>query len=955
MHQHESPKAAASRSRVVLASLLCLSGLGLAIASLVAPNPPSRAASTPVDARAPRLSSLQTHFLRKSTLAARTPPQPSPNLVALPPAISFGHPVISGIQGTGFEQDLRLDPTDSQRVYTSVPASASANTSWIWRSLDGGRTFKWIPNALALTGKVTTCNGGGDTELAVDSAGRLYFNDLTLANFSVARSDDGGVTFTCNNTGVPDTAVDRQWYAIDGDPLNGGSIYLTNDEIGPGGPICGASMINNVLVMYRSPLTGAGATAGLAFGPANKITPALSCDEAIMGNNEVSPVATTLGQPDGLGGFATLPTPVKHVYVVHDNAFLNKIFMARCFPVAFGAPIANVSDPSGLNCTYTLVAGLGPDVGPSQSTGANFPTMAIDRAGNLYAVWEQAPINGYSNVFGDVVLKYSYSTDQGRTWSPPMTIDTSGSPVGTLRTNVFGWIAAGDDGRVNIAWYGTPGAAASGAHGPDDCNGCVWSVWMTQSLNAHAPVPTFSAPILASEHQVHVGPIQTLLGGQQSAASRALGDFLQLRTGAQGEAHISYANSNNIIGSAAAKGMYVRQNGGPGLFAATSPVNIPGLAPFNSAADPAGDGKYEANGTSSANMPQLDILNSSVELVTAAPCSVGAPCYKVTMQLNDLSLAPTIAQDPDTVLVWNTQWLVPSSTDPSGGKNFHVYAESNNGAALQCFVGENALQLLGGGGAMTYPGNTQLPAPNCQSTLGPNGTITIYVPRTSVAEAGAVDNRLHEVTASTMTLQAAANSVPSIGGIGGSFFNLIDVAQGYVFVPTYAGAVSRKVHGGAGTFDIPLPSSGTPGIECRIGQGANADAHQVVVSFTSPVTFSSAAVTSGSGAVTGTSISGNDVTIDFAASNAQTIALKLFGVNDGASTGDISVPISLLLGDTTANGDVNSSDIGQTKAQSGQVTTGANFRLDVTTNGNINSSDIGLVKAKSGTSLPPAP
>src|SRR5207253_2198291 len=118
------------------------------------------------------------------------------------------------------------------------------------------------------------------------------------------------------------------------------------------------------------------------------------CDEGIMGNNEASPIATTLGQPTGPNTFATLPTPVKHVYVVHDNAFLNKILIGRCFPVAFGAPFANVSDPSGLNCTDITVA----DLGAGQKTGGSFPTMAIDKAGNLYAVWEQAPTDANGNI-----------------------------------------------------------------------------------------------------------------------------------------------------------------------------------------------------------------------------------------------------------------------------------------------------------------------------------------------------------------------------------------------------------------------------------------------------------------------------------------------------------------------------------------------------------------------------
>jgi hypothetical protein len=148
----------------------------------------------------------------------------------------------------------------------SSPDSANSDGSFIWRSLDGGKTFKWVPGAAALGGKVTTCHGGGDTERAVDPAGRLYFNDLTLANFSVARSDDFGRTFMCQNTGVPDTVVDRQWYALDGDPTAGGSLYLTNDEVFNGNVVRGNTQLNNTLVMYRSPPRVRRDLAGLAFG-----------------------------------------------------------------------------------------------------------------------------------------------------------------------------------------------------------------------------------------------------------------------------------------------------------------------------------------------------------------------------------------------------------------------------------------------------------------------------------------------------------------------------------------------------------------------------------------------------------------------------------------------------------------------------------------------------------------
>ena len=232
MRKNPRSESGVFKPRVAFSLILCLAGISLAVISLAKTQSPlvrrlSLAIEKPLTPRPILAASNATlPYRRAATTPLGAPPPPN--------TPTFGHPIISGIGGVGFEQDLRLDPSNPNRLYTSAPGTASANTSWIWHSLDGGKTFKWVVGATALEGKVTTCNGGGDTELGVDSVGHLYFNDLTLANFSTARSDDFGATFTCSNTGVPDTAVDRQWYTIDGDPTNGGSIYLTNDEIGPG-------------------------------------------------------------------------------------------------------------------------------------------------------------------------------------------------------------------------------------------------------------------------------------------------------------------------------------------------------------------------------------------------------------------------------------------------------------------------------------------------------------------------------------------------------------------------------------------------------------------------------------------------------------------------------------------------------------------------------------------------
>jgi hypothetical protein len=165
-------------------------------------------------------------------------------------------------------------------------------------------------------------------------------------------------------------------------------------------------------------------------------------------------------------------------------------------------------------------------------------------------------------------------------------------------------------------------------------------------------------------------------------------------------------------------------------------------------------------------------------------------------------------------------------------------------------------------------------------------------------------------------------------------------------------AVSRKTHGSAGDFDVDLPLSGNPGIECRSG-GPSGD-YQVVVTFPNAVTVNSAVVSAGTGNVASTSGIGTPtVTVNLTGIiNAQTIVVTLAGVNDGTSIVDVTIPMSILPGDTNADGTVNSTDIAQTKSQSGQSVTSANFREELTADGNINSTDIAFVKSKSGTALP---
>ena len=172
--------------------------------------------------------------------------------------------------------------------------------------------------------------------------------------------------------------------------------------------------------------------------------------------------------------------------------------------------------------------------------------------------------------------------------------------------------------------------------------------------------------------------------------------------------------------------------------------------------------------------------------------------------------------------------------------------------------------------------------------------------------------------------------------------------------------MSVSHHGGSPLFfGIHLPLTGIPGIECRSG-GATSD-YTLQATFSGDVTVTGspqAQVTSGTGTVGvrgvsnggNVTVSGNIVTIPLTnVANAQTINVTLNGVNGSTN---LVIPMSVLIGDTSANARVNASDVAQTKSRSGQPVDATNFRSDVNANGVINASDAEIVKAFVGSGLP---
>ena len=389
-----------------------------------------------------------------------------------------------------------------------------------------------------------------------------------------------------------------------------------------------------------------------------------------------------------------------------------------------------------------------------------------------------------------------------------------------------------------------------------------------------------------------------------------------------------------------------------------TPCVLPGILAVN---DLNGDG---TDADSGQNTP-IDGSVNVKELFIAEPFAVGPDKLYFTLQVAPtiLGMAPPNSQ---WLIIWNRQGSDPS--DPSDASFDRIYIAMRTDA-----TGAPSFEY----GKFGVPLNTSVPPvqdPNANTPVkkGDADVGSSYNPLTGEIRIVITNDKLRAI-------DGGATKYTTGTGLAGlnvrTYFNRPDPGQrsqnnasditsdnSYILagnnscapVPHLVSAVSRKVHGAAGTFDVKLvPADQNGGIECRSG-GPTGD-YQVVMSFAAPVTYSS--ITTSAGSVASSSNVGSVVTVNLTGvPNAQVTNVTLVGATVGGATADISVPLKVLIGDTTGNGLVNSSDISQTQSQSGQPVNGEegtdNFREDVTVNGAINSADISLVQSKSGTGLP---
>jgi uncharacterized protein (TIGR03118 family) len=206
----------------------------------------------------------------------------------------------------------------------------------------------------------------------------------------------------------------------------------------------------------------------------------------------------------------------------------------------------------------------------------------------------------------------------------------------------------------------------------------------------------------------------------------------------------------------------------------------------------------------------------------------------------------------------------------------------------------------------------------------------------------------------TNTLYFTAG-IPGGGAIEdhGLFGSLTPIAG---TAPSLASAVSRRTHGAAGTFDVPLSLSvpatvnHNPTTEPRQGP-----AQTIVFTFDKPIASATATITEGTATAATPTFIGNDVVVGLTGVTDQqyvTITLANVSSTDGGIGGSGAVRIGFLRGDVNQNRVVSVADLGLVNAQLAQLVTAANFLKDVNASGTLTVADKGLTNAALTKGLP---
>jgi hypothetical protein len=170
------------------------------------------------------------------------------------------------------------------------------------------------------------------------------------------------------------------------------------------------------------------------------------------------------------------------------------------------------------------------EAAPDDGNGDGEAGIAVDVDGRIYVVW----------VGADRLPRLVTSAD-GEVWSDPIVV----APPGVRETNIA-TIAVGGPGRIAIAYLGStdaPGGLQPSA--PEACSaapcvdrigweGATWNAYLTVSMDAAGPAPTFVSAILND-------PVEPILRGTCGPGRcKAEADFIDVAIAVDGAPWMAY-------------------------------------------------------------------------------------------------------------------------------------------------------------------------------------------------------------------------------------------------------------------------------------------------------------------------------------------------------------------------------------------------------------------------------
>ena len=559
----------------------------------------------------------------------------SPVIMGGEPQLTFERAVASPAKGAG------LDPN---RGFVDWPVSSRTMIGTLWRTVNGGASYRQIVDTTCAARQVPNCytGGGGDTVNRVNNYdGTVDFGDQeSLAQEAFASSIDHGDSFpAARQSPVTSsfTGVDRQWIA-------------TVDAPGYPADPSGSSNLQAIF-SYHIPAAGeivAGIGADGVVRPGVPVLPNVSqSGPSITDTHPGSPGAGWFYQPyrDG-GGFEVGAAPI--------GSYQN--------PTAYHVGTVTTNSP------------------PS------FPWLGLDRAGNLYAVWVGPDGNTYLSVSPITNPKNDpKATPAGvpaTFWTPKVRVNPPG-----LDSTMFPEMVAGDPGRIAIVFM-----AASGYSGISD-NAPPTTRWMTYaaiSTDALSGSPTFSYG--AVSHRVaHVGNICT--SGTTCVATmkdRSLLDMIDIDIDAAGRPLVVYSDNNNQwardeVSTGSQGSAYIKVaplTVGPSLFADRPGYDIGTETQCVRSA--AGDAGWP-NTAAGKNLPGLDVVGACLatsgdQLVARIPLTAaGAAAF--TAALNGYNAVR--GTDPQaTRLQYVVRW------DAGNDNTYYMAAEADSAGKLTYYGGK---------------------------------------------------------------------------------------------------------------------------------------------------------------------------------------------------------------------------------------------------------------------------